>query len=66
MQEIPDEVSLIWIARFLGEPPSAIYKLNREGQGPLSEKKLGQYVVKKPALLAWLANQNWKGKYGKQ
>lgn len=57
MEDIPDEVSLLWIAKFLGEPPSAIYKLNQEGQGPPSKKMQGKYVVTKPALLAWLANE---------
>ena len=57
MPDIPHEVSLLWIAKFLGEPPNVIYKLNREGQGPPSKKLNGKYVVEKPALLYWLATQ---------
>lgn len=66
MPDIPDEVSLLWIAKFLGEAPSVIYKLNREGQGPSSRKLQGKYIVSKAAFLAWLVTREQQGKHGKQ
>lgn len=57
MMDIPDEVNLLWIASFLGEPPAKIYKLNREGKGPQSRKVGGTYVVRKASLLFWLASR---------
>jgi hypothetical protein len=60
LQNIPDEVSLLWIAKFLGLPPSRIYELRRSGLGPPCEKLCGRYVVTKPALIAWLAVGSWK------
>jgi hypothetical protein len=55
MNEIPDEMNLLWIAKFLGEPSSQIYKLNKEGKGPTARKVGRTYIVRKASFLAWLA-----------
>lgn len=57
MPEIPDQVSLLWIAKFLGMAPAKIYKLNAEGHGPAVKFESGQYLVSKAALLLWLSTR---------
>lgn len=57
LNEIPDEMNLLWIARFLGEPSSQIYKLNKEGKGPIAKKSGRTYVVRKASFLSWLATR---------
>lgn len=55
LNDIPDEVTLHWIAKFLGIPVSRIYELNKAGLGPHCTKKKGRYVVAKKSLLLWLS-----------
>jgi hypothetical protein len=55
MQEIPDEVSLMWIANFTGKSPNEIYKLKNAGLGPAGSKINGRYRVSKASLLLWLS-----------
>lgn len=57
MQEIPDEMSLLWIANFTGTPPNELYRLNRAGLGPVGKKVNGRYRVSKASLLVWLATK---------
>lgn len=57
MSEIPNEMSLLWIAKFLGEPPTNIYKLNQSGNGPVGRKIGNRYVISKAAFLLWLSNR---------
>jgi hypothetical protein len=56
MQEIPDEVSLLWIANFMGKSPNEIYKLKNAGLGPAGNKEKGRYRVSKASLLQWLSS----------
>ncbi len=57
MNEIPDEMNLLWIAKFLGEPASQIYKLNKEGKGPIAKRSGRTYIVRKASFLSWLATR---------
>lgn len=55
MLEIPDEVSLLWIANFTGKSPNEMYKLKNAGLGPVGNKVNGRYRVSRASLLLWLA-----------
>lgn len=61
MQEIPEEMNLMWIAKFLGMAPQKMYELNKDGLGPAAKKKKHQYVVTRKAFLIWLATRQSKG-----
>lgn len=58
MQEIPDEVSLLWIANFTGKSPNEIYKMKHDGLGPVGNKVNGRYRVTKASLLLWLSGNS--------
>ena len=55
LQDIPDEVTLHWVAKYLGIPIAQIYKMRNAGKGPHCTKRNGRYVVTKQSLLLWLS-----------
>jgi hypothetical protein len=61
MPEIPEEMNLMWIAKFLGMAPREMYELNNAGLGPVTKKKKNQYIVTRKAFIIWLATRQTKG-----
>lgn len=55
LHDIPEEVTLHWVAKFLGIPIAQIYKMRNAGQGPHCTKRKGRYLVTKQSLLVWLS-----------